>query len=235
MADSANCCGGHLYHLFSIPDHRCQPQIPAEANVIALRIAIPVFGAGLVEAIPDEIDLALEDPDDRNRDGISGRAARDSDVATGERRVGRFGWKAQHATLLTFGGDAYTNEMGITNDIFPTEVALGIDYERMRYCDPHPIPRTARPANRPPRHRQLRGVHEAFWRRSPGTPSMTRCASANACSRRSAARACHVPALTTGANARPFLDRQPVPLFSDLLLHDVGTGDGIEQGAAAAE
>jgi CxxC motif-containing protein (DUF1111 family) len=47
--------------------------------------------------------------------------------------------------------------------------------------------------------------------------------------------ACHVPALQTGPNANPLLHRQAVPLFSDLLLHDVGTGDGIRQGAAAPE
>ena len=46
--------GGTLYHLFSVPDHRCQVQIPAEANVIGRRAPIPLFGAGLVEAIPDE-------------------------------------------------------------------------------------------------------------------------------------------------------------------------------------
>ncbi len=107
--------GGTLYHLFSIPPHRCQVQIPPEANVIARRAPIPVFGAGLVEAIADEAIVALEDPDDRDIDGISGRAARIADVASGRERIGRFGWKAQQATLLAFAGDAYRNEMGITN------------------------------------------------------------------------------------------------------------------------
>ena len=59
-------------------------------------------------------------PFDRNRDGVSGRAAIVTDRASGERRVGRFGWKAQHATLLAFSADAYRNEMGITNDLFST-------------------------------------------------------------------------------------------------------------------
>ena len=65
-------------------------------------------------------------PGDRDRDGISGRAAVITDIGTGDRRVGRFGWKAQHATLLAFGADAYRNEMGITNDLFPEELAFGI-------------------------------------------------------------------------------------------------------------
>jgi hypothetical protein len=132
--------GESLFHLFSVPGHACQPVIPADATIIVRRVPIPVFGAGLVEAIPDEALLALEDPSDRNRDGVSGRAAMVTDLASGERRVGRFGWKAQHATLLAFSADAYRNEMGITNDLFPHEVAVGISHERMRVCDPHPEP-----------------------------------------------------------------------------------------------
>jgi len=94
---------GSLFQIFSIPSHTCQPIIPPEANVIARRVPIPLFGSGLIEAIPDEMLLARDDPDDRDRDGISGRGAIVTDIATGQRRVGRFGWKAQHATLLTFG------------------------------------------------------------------------------------------------------------------------------------
>ena len=104
--------------------------------MIARRAPIPLFGAGLVEAIADETILALEDPDDRDGDGIRGRAARIIDVATGRERIGRFGWKAQHATLLGFSGDAYRNEMGITNDLFPDEVALGVGPEQMKLCSP---------------------------------------------------------------------------------------------------
>src|SRR2546426_11154147 len=113
--------GGTLMHLFSTPPHTCQASIAAiydEANIIGHRIPMPLFGAGLVEAIPDQTLLALADPDDRDGDGIRGRAALIEDVASGTLRVGRFGWKAQQATLLAFSGDAYFNEMGITNDLF---------------------------------------------------------------------------------------------------------------------
>ena len=145
--------GETLFHLFSVPSHSCQPQIPLDATVFARRVPIPLFGAGLVEAIPDESLLALEDPVDRNRDGVSGRAAIITDVATGERRVGRFGWKAQHATLLSFGADAYRNEMGITNELFPQELAVGVTSDRMHACDLIPDiedkrdPRTGRRGN----------------------------------------------------------------------------------------
>ena len=116
-----NEAGDTLVHLFSVPTHGCQPSIPSDVTVIARRAPIPLFGAGLVEAIPDDALLALEDAFDRDRDGVSGRAAIVTDLATGERRVGRFGWKSQHATLLAFGADAYRNEMGITNELLPSE------------------------------------------------------------------------------------------------------------------
>jgi CxxC motif-containing protein (DUF1111 family) len=227
--------GESLFHLFSVPGHACQPVIPPDATIIVRRVPIPVFGAGLVEAIPDEALLALEDPSDRNRDGVSGRAAMVTDLASGERRVGRFGWKAQHATLIAFSADAYRNEMGITNDLFPHEVAVGISADRMRVCDPIPEPedirdpRTGRrgidnfasfmkflaPVARGPIDETVRNGERVFG--------------ALGCS------ACHTPALTTGPSANPLFNRVAVALFSDLLLHEVGTGDGIQQASGLPE
>jgi CxxC motif-containing protein (DUF1111 family) len=227
--------GDTLIHLFSVPTHGCQPFIPDDVNVIARRAPIPLFGAGLVEAIPDEALLGLEDPLDRNRDGVSGRAALITDAATGERRVGRFGWKAQHATLLAFGADAYRNEMGITNDVFPRESIFAVSEEQLRHCDPMPDPEDARE-----RLTGRRGIDnfESFMRFLAPVPRRhsdevtrdgERIFAAIGCP------ACHVPTLTTGPTSNPLFNRQAVPLFSDLLLHDVGTGDGIRQGAAQAE
>jgi CxxC motif-containing protein (DUF1111 family) len=229
-----NPAGDTLLHLFSTPSHGCQPQMPAAVNVVARRAPIPLFGAGLVEAIADDTILALEDPLDRDGDGVSGRAAMVVDLASGDRRVGRFGWKAQHATLLVFGADAYRNEMGITNDVFRDEVSFGVEDATMRRCDPIPDPEDAiEPATR------RRGIDnfESFMkllapvaRRSVDEAGSDgeRLFSAIGCAK------CHVPSLTTPRHANPLFDRRPVPLFSDLLLHDVGTGDGIVQGAADA-
>jgi CxxC motif-containing protein (DUF1111 family) len=224
--------GESLFHLFSVPSHRCQPIVPADANVFARRVPIPLFGAGLVEAIPDDAIVALEDPFDRNGDGVSGRAARVIDVASGERRVGRFGWKPQHATLLTFGADAYRNEMGITNDIFPRELAYGVTADRMRACDLFPDPEDVRD----PRTRR-RGIDnfESFMRLLAPIDRAGGGAQEAAGEQIFAAigcAACHTPALATAASANPLFDRKRVALFSDLLLHDVGTGDGIRQGVA---
>ena len=166
---------------------------------------------------------------------MSGRAAIVTDVATGERRVGRFGWKSQHATLLAFGADAYRNEMGITNDLFPRESSFGVSEAQMRRCDPIPDPEDIRdPVTR------RRGIDnfEAFMKflapLARGTIDDTvrngeRVFAAIGCA------ACHVPSLTTGPSSHPAFHRKPVPLFSDLLLHDVGTGDGIRQGPAEPE
>jgi len=203
--------------------------------VFARRVPIPLFGAGLVEAIPDDAIVALEDPFDRDRDGVSGRAARIEDAATGERRIGRFGWKGQHATLLTFGADAYRNEMGITNDVFSAEVAYGVTAERMRACDPIADPEDIAD----PRTRR-RGIDNfaSFMKflgpvAREGSSELTRAGeqvfAAIGCA------TCHRPVLTTGPSSNPLFDRKPVALFSDLLLHDVGTGDGIVQGPAEAD
>jgi len=73
--------GDTLIHLFSVPTHACQPAMPEDANVVAHRIPIPIFGAGFVEAIPDEMILGREDPFDRNGDGVRGRAAIIVDVS----------------------------------------------------------------------------------------------------------------------------------------------------------
>ena len=226
--------GETLFQLFSVPGHACQAIVPAAATVFARRLPIPLFGAGLVEAIPDGAILALEDPDDRDSNGVSGRAARVLDLATGQMRVGRFGWKAQHATLLTFGADAYRNEMGITNDIFATELAVGVSDDRMRVCDPIPDPEDiADPATR---RRGIdnfasfmrflgpapRGASDALTRSGEQIFDVVGCT------------ACHVPKLSTGPSNNRVFDRREVALFSDLLLHDIGTGDGIVQGVAFA-
>ena len=225
--------GETLFHLFSIPTHGCQPILPADVTIFARRVPIPLFGAGLVEAIPDETLIALEDPFDRDRDGVSGRAARVQDEASGEARIGRFGWKAQHATLLAFSGDAYRNEMGITNDIFSREAAYGVSAERMRVCDPIPEPEDIRDPRTGRRgvdnftsFMQLlapvaRDISNETTRVGEAVFGAIGCA------------VCHRPALTTGPSADPLFNRRVVPLFSDLLLHDVGTGDGIVQASGA--
>ena len=130
--------GGSVMQMFSIPPHETQVTIPPEINVIARRKSLALFGNGLVEAIPDAVLIAMEDPEDRDADGISGRAHRVHDKATDKTRIGRFGWKAQQASLLAFGAEAYRDEMGITNDLFPDEACPGGDCEKINFFNPVP-------------------------------------------------------------------------------------------------
>jgi CxxC motif-containing protein (DUF1111 family) len=124
--------------------------------------------------------------------------------------------------------------MGITNDLFPREAMFGIDEALARRCDGRPDPEDA-----PDRSTGRRGIDnfESFMRFLAPIPRShsdettregERLFSAIGC------ESCHVPALTTGPSPNPLFSRQAVPLFSDLLLHDVGTADGIRQGAAEA-
>jgi hypothetical protein len=188
-----------------------------EVNVVARRIPIPVFGAGLVEAIPDDAIEAQADPSDRDRDGISGRAALVRDLVTGQIRVGRFGWKAQHATLKAFSADAYRGEMGITNEILPTELAVGIADDKLRVCDPIPDPEDV-----PDPRTGLSALDnfEAFMKFLAPPPRDVSSGAVMEGERVFAAigcATCHTPQFVTGPSANPLFDRRPVRLFSDLV------------------
>ncbi len=224
--------GGDLIHLFSTGDHSCQPRIPADANNLARRIPVPLFGAGLIEAIPDSVIRTWEDPEDRNHDGIHGRAVLVVDPATQTMRVGRFGWKAHQATLLAFAAEALRNEMGITNDLYPNEIGSGLSAEQLAKCDPVPDPE-----DKPDPKTHLRMIDQVtdfmrFLAPPPTLPLNDEGRLGSQLFSKIGCAACHVQTLLTGPNEIPALDHQPVNAYSDFLLHDVGTGDGVEQGAA---
>jgi CxxC motif-containing protein (DUF1111 family) len=223
--------GGSLINLFSLPPHTAQEVIPPDANVVAFRRPIPLFGAGLVEVIPDSAILAVANQAGKPP-GVAGRANLVIDQGTSSARVGRFGWKAQMSTLRAFAAGAYRDEMGITNELFPEENAPNGDASLLPLVelvpDPEDItdPVTQRSGvdnftnfmrflAPPPR-----GAITASVQQGEAIFDQVGCAS------------CHTPILMTGENAHSAFDRKPVPLFSDLLLHDVGTGDGIGQGSA---
>ena len=228
--DPLNELGGSVLQSLSI-DPRALEHVPAQANITALRMPTPLFGAGLIEAIPD--DAILRNAARRHPEGIAGRAAIVTDAASGKTRVGRFGWKAQHATLLSFAADAYLNEMGITNRVFPHgnapngNLALLAEFESPSVIEDEVDPVTGKS-----------DIDRAadFMRLLAPPPPARASTSALAGERifeQIQCAACHVPTMLTGSNAIPALSNQSVSLYSDLLLHDMGTlGDGIAQGAA---
>ena len=224
--------GGSLLQARAI-DPAVQEHIPAEANVVAQRLTTPLFGAGLIEAIPDaaiELNAQRTQPD-----GVRGRALKVTDVASGQQRIGRFGWKAQQATLLSFAGDAYRNEMGVTNRLFPTENAPNGNQALLALYDKVPdIEDSVNPATG-----QSDIDHAAAFMRLLAPPPPVRATAASLAGAKlfeqARCTACHQPVLLTGPSPVQALANQPVRLYSDLLLHDMGAlGDGIEQGGAKA-
>jgi Di-haem oxidoreductase, putative peroxidase/WD40-like Beta Propeller Repeat len=196
--------------------------VPPEATIVARRDTPALFGLGLIDRLSDRSILRRADPNDANHDGISGRANRIGG------RVGRFGRKAQIASLAEFAADAYLNEMGVTSPARPDELRpQGMD----PVCDGAPEPEDAGGA--------VTKFTDFITLLAPLQPGygVRQVKRAN----RSGARlfrsigcqACHTAdfrvmnATDTGARVR-------VVLWSDLLLHDMGPGlaDGIVQGDA---
>ncbi len=222
--------GGPLLQQFAI-DPAAREVVPPEANTIARRRTTPLFGLGLMEAIPD--DAIRQGALRQKPDGVAGRISEVTDITTGQVRVGRFGWKLQQATLLAFAADAYLNEMGITSRFFPKENAPNGNAVLATLFDTTLDPEDeVNPATG-------RGDVDAladFMRLLGAPPRLPLSPSARAGEPLFAqigCAVCHTPLMHTGPNRIAALDRKPVWLFSDLLLHDMGTlGDGIAQGAA---
>jgi len=228
--DPLTALGGSLLQEFAI-DPLAQEVIPPEANIFARRITTPLFGAGLIEAIPDATILA--NASRPKPDGVLGRASIVIDVATGQSRVGRFGWKAQQATLLAFAGDAYLNEMGITNRLFPQENAPNGDQSLLAQYDKVADPEdTVDPATGKADIDKFADFMRMLAPPPPGRLSKTTLAGATLFVAVGCV-VCHQPLMATGSNAIKALDHKLVPLYSDLLLHDMGSlADGIGQASA---
>jgi CxxC motif-containing protein (DUF1111 family) len=216
--------GGGLVFLFSTRSDLASATLPSNCDTLARRRTTNVLGLGLIEAIPDEAILAAARDEAAS---VGGRAALVPDLATGGMRVGHFGWKAQQATLDMFAGDAYRNEMGITNELFPTENAPGGRADLLALMDTTPDPEA---------RRGVVGELADFMRFSkpPEAQAPTaRTSAGEALFASVGCGSCHRPVYRTAdTGVSPSLAGRDVALYSDLLLHDVGTGDLIAQGAA---
>lgn len=225
--------GGSLLQSQSISEG-CSEQISEFANVTAQRVTTSALGLGLLEAIPDAAILANANP---GGPGVSGRAhmvTAAEDPPNSPLRVGRFGWKAQVATVLTFSGDAAVNEMGITNRLFPNENdPNGINPPTLAECDTVADPED---------HADGEGFHfidrlthfQRYVAQPPQTPKSGM--AGEVLFNTVGCAACHVPSFTTADNPslEPALRNKVIRPYSDFLLHDMGLlGDGIRQGDAA--
>jgi CxxC motif-containing protein (DUF1111 family) len=201
--------------------------VPSVANVITLRRTNPLFGLGLVDAVPDESLQQLATLEQAMTPATAGRALVVPDVFSGEPRVGRFGWKCQIATVLTFSGNAFLNEMGITTPFFPNENCPGGDCALLE----------ANPALNNPNDTTATVMklsdHTTFLAPPPQKPQTHRTRAGAALFAEIGCADCHVPSLQTGPSPVAALDTVVFFPYSDFLLHDMGDlGDGIVQSGA---
>jgi len=204
-----------------------QERFRDQDNII-FRIPTPVFGAGLMERIPDSamLEKRRAHADTKQPLGIRGKAQQDvlQDEQL-ENTLGRFGWKAQHASVRLFAGEAYNVEMGITNELFETEL------EQAPNCQYAEVPNSPIPKSGPPSDVDL---FTAFMRGlEPPAPNPKEPGGDESIARGAAAFAhdqvgcalCHTPELAG------------VRLYSDLLLHSMGAtlADGVTQGDAGPD
>src|SRR5262249_27759399 len=188
--------------------------------------ATAALGAGLIEAIPDQQIIDRATAELAENAARAGRVAMVTGVSDGLPHVGRFGWKAQGALLVDFVGQAMVDELGFTNALFPVEEAPNGDQARLARCDAVPAPED---------RMDFLGRVPLLLRFPSPPPQPTR---VNDTTRRGepvfnaiGCGFCHAVGYPA-VSSNPAIDGKRVDLYSDLLLHDIGTGDGIAQGAA---
>lgn len=220
---------------------------------IIFRIPTPVFGSGLIEAIPDSVILAnlAVNAGEKETMGIKGHPnailSGNFNRSGNDGTITRFGWKAQNKSLLLFAAEAYNVEMGVTNQVFPQE------RDETPSCLLNPTPEdtvhfTPDPSGGPA---AVLGDIERFANfmrmLAPPTPAPATPSTVNgrAVFERVGCAHCHTPSMKTGkainsgstTNPSQALSNQTVNLFSDLALHHMGPGlaDGITQGNAGPD
>jgi len=209
------------------PNSQAQERVPGIENIRTFRTSLNTLGDGFVESIDSNTLFAIANNQFNQTGGrIAGQFIQVPVLeAPGHNRGGRFGWKNQHASLLSFSGDAYINEMGITNRLFPTDVTT--------LCDTVPDPE------------DVNNDIDTFARFMRATKAPSRgqinsdVTAGNNLFNAIGCAICHVPSINTappgtvingGAFTVPAaLGNKTIHPFGDFLLHNIGTGDGIVQ------
>ena len=197
------------------------------------RIAPPMIGLGLLEAIPEEAILANADPDDRNGDGIRGRPNRVWDDARGETVLGRFGWKAGQPNLNQQNVHALSGDMGLTTTLRPFDDCTAAQTA----CKEAPNGNGAN-GEQEVSDNILRLI--LYYTRNLAVPARKDVDSPQVLAGKNlffqaGCQGCHSPQFTTSANAaEPELANQVIRPYSDLLLHDMGPGLADQRSEFAA-
>ncbi len=215
-----------------------QPDFAAAvaANNVTFRIPTPLYGAGLVEATPDNnlIAAAAAQSSLKASLGIGGHFATSANDGT----ISRFGWKAQNKSMTIFAGEAYNVEQGVTNELFPNERETAAD------CQFNAGPEDATELENVANVRSAAAAHSSdaiqfatLFRLSAAPTPAPQTAQTNrglALFNQVGCQGCHIAAQTTGRSAIPALNNVTYFPFSDFALHDMGRAlaDGITQGNA---
>lgn len=193
------------------------PYIPLPSNVLlSPRMAPPVFGLGLLEAIDESEILSFADENDANGDGISGKPNYVWDVLSNSLKLGRFGWKANNPTLLQQTAGAYNEDMGITNYVFPKESS----YEQIQFDHRDDDPELADSV--------LRAV--SFYVQTLAVPVRRNASDVEVLRgkelfTKASCASCHRPSMVTGVHVElPEVSNTRIFPYTDLLLHDMGEG-----------
>ena len=233
--DGANSMSGRsiINDRALIPE--AQEHVPVTEDIRALRAALNTLGDGFVEAIDDSTLLAIAESEMFVSGGrIHGEAIQVPVLeAPGQTRVGRFGWKDQHSSLLSFIGDAYLNEMGVSNRLRPKDTTT---VGKMT-PDPEDIPDNLGLADIDHFAQFVRGTKVPA--RDPVLAASAAGVAGQVMFERIGCSTCHVQSITTapagtlingGMFAVPqALGNKIIHPYSDFLLHDIETGDGIVQ------
>lgn len=213
-----------------------QEHVPEAENIRTLRAVLNTLGDGFVEAIDDNTLIQITKDQPGQSDGkIKGQAIQVPILeAPGQTRVGRFGWKDQHGSLLSFTADAYVNEMGITSRLKPTDMTSVC---KVKQQDPEDTPDELGMANIDHFAQFMRGT-----KAPPRDTTLANTLDAQMGQmlfESIGCNICHVESITTAPagtslNGGTFkvpdaLGNKIIHPFSDFLLHDIGTGDGIVQ------
>jgi CxxC motif-containing protein (DUF1111 family) len=212
-----------------------QEHVPVTEDIRALRAALNTLGDGFVEAIDDSTLVAIAESEIFASGGrIHGEAIQVPVLeAPGQTRVGRFGWKDQHSSLLSFIGDAYLNEMGVSNRLRPKDTTT---VGKMT-PDPEDVPDNLGLADIDHFAQFIRGTKVPP--RDPVLAASAAGVAGQVMFERIGCSTCHVQSITTAPagtliNGGMFtvpqaLGDKIIHPYSDFLLHDIETGDGIVQ------
>lgn len=198
---------------------------------MSARVAPPMIGLGLLEAIPDATLLQWADPEDRDGDGISGRVNQVRDVRTGEMAIGRFGWKAGQPNIMQQNTAAFNGDLGLTSHLFPQENCT----EKQTLCRDLPNGGSPEVSDNILDFVEFYAQHLAVpVRRNVQDPQVQLGEKLFA---QAGCQSCHkTNVLTQELAERPALSKQRIQPYTDLLLHDMGEGlsDGRPEALASA-